>query len=202
MKARSNKYFKIVSALVMLVVLVTALFAFDVFMKKKDKVKGVSSMVLISTNLGDIKVKLDREKAPITVDNFLAYVNEGFYNGVIFHRVISGFMIQTGGFTKDMQQKQTKPAIQNEAKNGLLNKRGSLAMARTSEVNSATSQFFINLVDNAFLDHGQRDYGYAVFGIVVEGMDVVDKIGVVPTKIGDVPQTPVVINSVKTIEDK
>ena len=186
-------------------VLVKALSACDVFKKKKDKVKkvkGVSSMVLISTNLGDIKVKLDREKAPITVDNFLAYVNEGFYNGVIFHRVISGFMIQTGGFTEDMKQKPTKPAIQNEAKNGLLNKRGSLAMARTSDINSATSQFFINLVDNAFLDHGQRDYGYAVFGSVVEGMDVVDKIGAVPTKAGDVPQTPVVINSVKAIEDK
>lgn len=209
MKARSNGYFKFGSALVMVVVLAAALSACDVFKKKKDKVKkvkGVSSMVLISTSLGDIKVKLDREKAPITVDNFLAYVNEGFYNGVIFHRVISGFMVQTGGFTKDMKQKPPKPAIQNEAKNGLLNKRGSLAMARTSEVNSATSQFFINLADNAFLDHGQRDYGYAVFGSVVEGMDVVDKIGAVQTGTAggfrDVPQTPVVINSVQTIEDK
>lgn len=211
MKVRSSTYYEIISVL-MVVVLTTALSACDTFMKKKEKEvqktsgKGAISMVLISTNLGDIKVKLNEEKAPVTVDNFLAYVREGFYDGVIFHRVIPGFMIQTGGFTEDMVQKPTKQPIENEAKNGLLNKKGSLAMARTSDINSATSQFFINLVDNSFLDHGHRDYGYAVFGEVVGGMDVVDKIGAAETgnlkNFRDVPKTSVVIKSVTVMEDK
>lgn len=211
MKVCSSAYPKIISVLVV-VVLITALSACDTFTKKKEKEvqktsgKGAISMVLISTDLGDIKVELNGEKAPVTVNNFLAYVKEGFYDGVIFHRVIPGFMIQTGGFTEGMVQKPVKQPIENEAKNGLLNKRGFLAMARTSDINSATSQFFINLVDNSFLDHGQRDYGYAVFGEVVDGMDVVDKIGAVETgslkNFSDVPKTSVVIKSVTVVEDK
>ncbi len=211
MNVRSSMCYKIILVL-MAVVFTAALSACDTFVKKKEKEmqktsgKGVISMVLISTNLGDIKVELNGKKAPVTVDNFLAYAREGFYDGVIFHRVIPGFMIQTGGFTEGMVQKPTRQPIDNEAKNGLLNKRGSLAMARTSDINSATSQFFINLADNGFLDHGQRDYGYAVFGEVVEGMDVVDKIGAVETGVvehfSDVPTTSVVIRSVKILEDE
>ena len=146
-----------------------------------NKGKGDSPVVLFSTSEGDIKVKLNKEAAPITVDNFLGYVNEGFYDGVIFHRVIPNFMIQTGGFTPDMKQKTPKAPIKNEANNGLRNTRGTLSMARTSEVDSATSQFFINVNDNKFLDNGERDFGYAVFGEVVDGMDVVDKIAAVQT---------------------
>ncbi|MBF0159339.1 MAG: peptidylprolyl isomerase [Magnetococcales bacterium] len=138
-------------------------------------------MVLLSTSLGDIKIALDADKAPVTVDNFLSYVNEGFYNGTVFHRVIRGFMIQGGGMEANLMPKKTKAPIKNEANNGLRNLRGTLAMARTQDVNSATAQFFINLVDNAFLDHGGRDFGYAVFGQVVEGMDIVDRIAAVPT---------------------
>ncbi|MGH8403316.1 MAG: peptidylprolyl isomerase, partial [Gammaproteobacteria bacterium] len=126
-------------------------------------------MILITTSLGDITLELYPEKAPISVENFLAYVDEGFYDGTVFHRVISKFMIQGGGFEKDMQQKKLRAPIQNEAANGLLNSRYSIAMARTSDVHSATSQFFINLADNAFLNNGTRDYGYAVFGKVVHG---------------------------------
>jgi peptidyl-prolyl cis-trans isomerase A (cyclophilin A) len=158
-------------------------------------------VVLIQTSKGTIKVELDAERAPITVQNFLAYADDGFYDGTIFHRVIDGFMIQGGGFAPDMSQKQTKPAIKNEASNGLQNRRGTLAMARTSVVDSATAQFFINLADNDFLNHGTRDFGYAVFGRVVDGMDVVDSIGKVPTgrKGGHeaVPNEPVVIQSIK-----
>ena len=140
---------------------------------------------------------------PISVKNFLAYVDSGYYNGTIFHRVIPNFMVQGGGFTPDMQQKATQPPIKNEADNGLRNVRGSLAMARTSAVDSATSQFFINVADNAFLDHGQRDFGYAVFGKVVKGMDVADKISQVPTHdVGpyqNVPSKPVVILAAKVL---
>jgi len=161
-------------------------------------------VVLFSTNQGDIKVKLNRAEAPITVENFIGYVNDGFYNGVVFHRVIPNFMIQTGGFTPDMKQKTPKAPIKNEANNGLLNSRGTLSMARTSEVDSATSQFFINVNDNKFLDNGERDFGYAVFGEVIDGMDVVDKIAAVQTgtvgQFRDVPQEPIVINSAKVVE--
>lgn len=156
-------------------------------------------MVVLNTSLGDITVELDAEKAPITVKNFLDYVNAGFYDGTIFHRVIRGFMIQGGGMTPDMQQKATQDPIRNEADNGLKNLRGTLAMARTQAKDSATAQFFINLVDNAFLDHNDRDFGYAVFGKVVQGMDVLDKIGDVKTGRqsgqSDVPNVVVQINS-------
>lgn len=155
-------------------------------------------MVVFSTNYGDFTVELYPDKAPVTVENFLAYVDAGFYDGTIFHRVIPDFVIQGGGFTEDMQQKPTRPPIKNEADNGLKNERGTLSMARTMDVHSATSQFFISLQDNSFLDHGVRDFGYAVFGRVVEGMEVIDKIAAVPTGIRaghrDVPREPVIIN--------
>jgi peptidyl-prolyl cis-trans isomerase A (cyclophilin A) len=158
-------------------------------------------MIVISTSLGDITVELDTAKAPISVKNFLAYVDAGHYDGTIFHRVIPDFMVQCGGFTPDMVQKKTNAPIKNEANNGLSNEPYTLAMARTSDVDSATSQFFINLADNVFLDHGKRDFGYAVFGKVVKGTEVVDKIGAVKTgRTGghqDVPLTPVVINSIR-----
>lgn len=158
-------------------------------------------MIVISTSLGDITVELDTAKAPISVKNFLAYVDAGHYDGTIFHRVIPDFMVQCGGFTPDMVQKKTNAPIKNEANNGLSNEPYTLAMARTSDVDSATSQFFINLADNVFLDHGKRDFGYAVFGKVVKGTEVVDKIGAVKTGRADghqdVPLTPVVINSIR-----
>jgi peptidyl-prolyl cis-trans isomerase A (cyclophilin A) len=138
--------------------------------------------VLIKTNLGDITVELYPDKAPKSVENFLAYVKSGFYDGTIFHRVIPAFMIQGGGFTKDLVQKKTRAPIVIESKNGLSNLRGTLAMARTGDPNSATAQFFINTVDNARLDYaGDTNPGYAVFGKVVSGLDVVDKIRAVPT---------------------
>lgn len=146
--------------------------------------KNKHPVVLITTSLGDIKVELYEDKAPISVKNFLQYVKDGHYDNTIFHRVIDGFMIQGGGFTKDFKQKPTKAPIAIESDNGLKNTRGTLAMARTSDVNSATSQFFINVADNSFLDFrgkNSRDYGYAVFGKVIEGMDVVEKIKKVKT---------------------
>lgn len=156
--------------------------------------------VLLETSMGNITVELFKEKAPISVRNFLSYVNEGFYDGLIFHRVINGFMVQGGGMDENMQPKKTKFAIKNEAANGLKNLKGTLAMARTSVVDSATSQFFINVADNAFLDYkGKRpeEFGYAVFAQVVEGMEIVDAIKVVKTgnKAGhaDVPVEPVFI---------
>ncbi|HSM29436.1 MAG TPA: peptidylprolyl isomerase [Woeseiaceae bacterium] len=138
-------------------------------------------MITIKTNHGDIKVELFDEKAPITCENFRQYIADGFFNDTIFHRVIPNFMIQGGGMEADMSQKKTRAPIKNEADNGESNRRGTLAMARTMDVNSATAQFFINLRDNDFLDHGSRDFGYAVFGKVVDGMDVVDAIAAVPT---------------------
>lgn len=159
--------------------------------------------VLLTTSLGEVEVELDAERAPLSVDNFLGYVDRGFYDGVQFHRVIPGFMVQTGGFTADMQQKPAGAEIQNEANNGLHNVRGTLAMARTNEINSATSQFFINLADNAFLDHGQRGFGYAVFGKVVRGMDVVDQIARARTVVRgmhrDVPAEPILIQSARRL---
>ena len=158
-------------------------------------------MVILSTSAGDIHIELYADKAPLSVKNFLAYVDAGHYDGTIFHRVIPDFMIQCGGFTADMQQKKTNAPIKNEADNGLSNEPYTLAMARTSDVNSATSQFFINLADNVFLDHGKRDFGYAVFGKVVKGTEVVDKIAGVKTgRSGghaDVPVTPITINSAR-----
>jgi peptidyl-prolyl cis-trans isomerase A (cyclophilin A) len=162
---------------------------------------GEKPVVILSTSQGDIKIELDADKAPITVENFLGYVDEGFFNSTIFHRVIPDFMIQGGGFDRDMTRKETRSPIKNEADNGLTNERGTLAMARTNDVNSATSQFFINLKDNDFLNHGGRDFGYAVFGKVIEGMDVVDKIAATRTtsRAGhrDVPVEPIVIKSAR-----
>ena len=159
--------------------------------------------VLLTTSFGDIEVELDAEKAPISTQNFLGYVDSGFYNNTIFHRVIPGFMVQGGGFTQQMAQKDTKAPIKNEASNGLHNVRGTLSMARTSNPNSATSQFFINVADNDFLNPG-RDAGYAVFAKVVKGMDVVDIIvnSQTTTKQGmqNVPIDPVLIKSAKRID--
>jgi peptidyl-prolyl cis-trans isomerase A (cyclophilin A) len=163
-------------------------------------------VVLMETSLGNVKLELLTKEAPISVKNFLDYVKSGFYDGTVYHRVISNFMIQGGGFTADLNQKQTNPPIKNEADNGLKNLRGTLAMARTMVVDSATAQFFINVVDNGTLnqrDKTQQGYGYAVFGKVSEGMDVVDKIAAVRTGIQkgfrDVPETPVVIKSMKVL---
>jgi peptidyl-prolyl cis-trans isomerase B (cyclophilin B) len=157
--------------------------------------------------MGSITIELYKEKAPITVRNFLGYVKDGFYDGLVFHRVIKDFMVQGGGLNENLEQKKPKFAIKNEATNGLSNKRGTLAMARTSVVDSATSQFFINTVDNSFLDHRGKQpdaYGYCVFGQVLEGMDVVDRIREVKTgnKGGhsDVPLEPVFIVSARLIE--
>jgi peptidyl-prolyl cis-trans isomerase A (cyclophilin A) len=156
-------------------------------------------MIYLLTNYGNIAVELFAAEAPVTVDNLLAYVDDGFYDGTIFHRVIPGFVIQGGGLTADLRQKPTRPPIANEANNGLKNERGTLSMARTSDINSATSQFFINMQDNAMLDHGVRDYGYAVFGRIADGMEVVDRIASVATTSRgshqDVPVEPVVIES-------
>ena len=170
---------------------------------------GKNPVVVMETSQGTIKIELDKGKAPISVDNFLAYVNDKFYDGTIFHRVISNFMIQGGGFDASMKQKGTKAQIKNEAGNGLKNTRGTIAMARTGVVDSATAQFFINVKDNDFLNHrddSQQGYGYAVFGKVVdeESMKVVDKIKEVKTgnKSGfqDVPVETVVIKSVRLAE--
>ena len=155
--------------------------------------------VVMKTNKGDVVMELDHKMAPKSVENFMAYVNENYYDGTIFHRVISGFMIQGGGFTSDMKQKSTKAPIVNEGKNGLLNTRGTLAMARTNDPNSATSQFFINTVDNQFLNASGRNPGYAVFGKVIDGMDVVDVIRNGKTKPGDVPVETIEIISIRPL---
>lgn len=162
--------------------------------------------VQLKTSLGDITIELDEKNAPVSVDNFLQYALEGFYDGTIFHRVIPGFMIQGGGMTPDMQEKPTRAPIKNEATNGLRNLKGSVAMARTDVVDSATAQFFISTVDNDFLDHKRRtkeEYGYAVFGWVTDGMDVVARIEKVQTGASgphqDVPLTPVMIEAVECL---
>ena len=159
--------------------------------------------LILETSLGNVRFELFQKEAPISVKNFLEYAKSGFYNGTVFHRVIPGFMIQGGGFTPDMRQKETKAPIKNEADNGLKNLRGTLAMARTDVVDSASSQFFINVANNEFLNHragGPAVYGYAVFGKVIAGMDVMDKIAATRTgmKRGmtDVPVTPVLIKNV------
>jgi len=159
--------------------------------------------VLLNTSMGEIELELEAEKAPISVENFLGYVERGFYDGTVFHRVIPGFMVQGGGFDEGLNQKPTAQPIKNEADNGLHNVRGTVAMARTQNVDSATSQFFINHRDNDFLDHGSRDFGYAVFAKVVRGMDVVDQIAQVPTgnrsMMQNVPLQPVKIISAKKL---
>ncbi len=158
-------------------------------------------VVVLTTSLGAIEIELYPDKAPRSVENFLAYVDDGFYDGTVFHRVIPNFMIQGGGMIADMSRKPTKAPIENEADNGLDNDAGTLAMARTQVVNSATAQFFINVKDNDFLNHSPGNFGYAVFGRVVDGMDVVKKIEAVPTDTRggsqNVPTTPVVIESAR-----
>jgi peptidyl-prolyl cis-trans isomerase A (cyclophilin A)/peptidyl-prolyl cis-trans isomerase B (cyclophilin B) len=162
--------------------------------------------VLIKTSLGDITIELYEDKAPKSVENFLQYAREGFYDGTVFHRVIDGFMVQGGGFTRDLTQKRTRAPVHNEANNGLSNMRGTLAMARTSDPHSATAQFFINVADNKRLDYvsdtNGMTWGYCVFAKVIEGLDVVDKIKAVPTAAQgplprDVPTTPVLIEKVE-----
>ena len=161
-------------------------------------------MITISTSHGDIVVELFEETAPISCENFRQYATDGFFADTIFHRVIPNFMIQGGGMTADMSQKETRDSIKNEADNGEKNLRGTLAMARTQVVDSASSQFFINLRDNDFLNHSSRDYGYAVFGKVTDGMDIVDKIAAVATGNQgghqDVPVEAVTINSVSVAD--
>ncbi len=162
--------------------------------------------VAINTNVGSIEINLNKVDAPESTRNFLEYVDSGFYSGTIFHRVIKDFMIQGGGFTENMLKKSTQAPIVNEAHNGLRNRRGTIAMARTNQINSATSQFFINVADNGFLDHREvsaAGYGYAVFGTVVKGMDVVDEIAALATTVKknmrDVPLKPVIIHSIERI---
>jgi peptidyl-prolyl cis-trans isomerase A (cyclophilin A) len=163
-------------------------------------------MIRFETTLGGFTVEMFPKEAPVSVENFLRYVDDGFFDGTVFHRVVPGFVIQGGGLTPDMANKKTRTPISNEAKNGLKNGRGYLSMARTSDINSATSQFFVNLVDNAFLDHGPRDFGYAVFARVTDGMDVIDQIAKVRTgnKKGhqDVPLEDVVIISARRLPAK
>lgn len=162
-------------------------------------------MVKLKTSHGDITLELFTEKAPITVENFLQYVDSGHFNDTIFHRVIPNFVIQGGGFTMEMKQKPTRDKIKNEADNGLINERGTLSMARTSESDSATCQFFVNLRDNTNLDHSEANFGYAVFAKVVDGMDVVDDIaGTETTTVGhfqDVPVEPVAIHKATRVEE-
>jgi peptidyl-prolyl cis-trans isomerase A (cyclophilin A) len=161
-------------------------------------------MILFETTLGDFTIEFLEKEAPISVANFQKYIDDGFFDGTIFHRIVPGFVIQGGGFTEDMTQKKTLAAIKNEADNGLKNSRGTLSMARTNDVNSATSQFFVNLKDNDFLDHSRGNFGYAVFARVTEGMDVVDKIAAVETGrregFDDVPVEAVVMKSVRKVE--
>ncbi len=165
--------------------------------------KETKTMILMKTTKGDIKLELAADKAPNTVANFLKYVESGHYNGTIFHRVINNFMIQGGGFTADMKQKKAPHTVDNEANNGLKNTKGSIAMARTSDPHSAGAQFFINVVDNGFLDHTAptpQGWGYCVFGKVVEGMDVADAIKGVATDPGDVPKEVIEITEIKIVE--
>ncbi len=182
------------------------LFLFSGITVADEKTKN--PVVVLKTNYGDIYIELYPDKAPITVKNFLTYVKEGFYNGLIFHRVIPNFVIQGGGFDKDMNpRKPTHPPIKNESDNGLSNLRGTISMARTSDPDSASSQFFINLRDNTFLDYGKtpQKWGYAVFGKVIKGMDVVDKIAGVKTTIKppyrDVPVEPVIIIKAEIVKE-
>jgi peptidyl-prolyl cis-trans isomerase A (cyclophilin A) len=160
-------------------------------------------MIRFETSLGDFTIEFFEKEAPESVANFTRYIEDEFFDGTIFHRIVPGFVIQGGGFTEDMTQKKTQPPVKNEADNGLKNKRGTLSMARTNDINSATSQFFVNLKDNDFLDHSRGNFGYAVFAEVTEGMDVVDKIAAVETgrKRGfdDVPVEAVIMKSVRRL---
>ncbi|RMD61687.1 MAG: peptidyl-prolyl cis-trans isomerase [Planctomycetota bacterium] len=178
----------------------TALTNAAVHVARADGGEEKTVLVKLQTNVGDIVLELDREHAPISVENFLRYVDEGYYDGTIFHRVIPGFMIQGGGYDENLRPAgKTHPPIKNEWRNGLKNTRGTIAMARTRVADSATSQFFINLVDNAFLDQPRDGAAYAVFGKVVEGMDVVDKIAQIPThRVG--PHANVPVQTVKIVK--
>ena len=162
-------------------------------------------MIRFETTLGDFTIELFEKEAPETVSNFLRYIDDGFFDGTIFHRIVPGFVIQGGGFTGDMTQKRTQPPIKNEADNGLKNGRGTLSMARTNDINSATSQFFVNLKDNDFLDHQRGNFGYAVFARVTQGMEVIDKIAAVATGrrrgFDDVPLEAVIMKSVRRVAD-
>lgn len=192
------------------IMLLVACWSVTAFAAGKGKpVNTESPRVRLETNKGVIVLELDPTRAPVTVENFLRYVREGFFDGTIFHRVIPNFMIQGGGFTVAMEKKPTHPSIKNEAGNGLKNIRGTIAMARTAQVDSANSQFFINVVDNPYLDHrdnSARGYGYCVFGHVVKGMDVVDAIASVRTGIShgmrDVPIDPVIVKHARVVEPK
>lgn len=168
-----------------------------------EETTDTKPLVILKTNFGDITLQLDAEKAPISVANFLAYVDSGFYNNTLFHRVIPGFMIQGGGYGLKLEDKKTNDPIKNEATNGLINARGTIALARTSDINSATSQFFINTADNTSLNHSESSYGYAVFGKVLEGLEVVDKIEMTPTKrsggFADLPVQAVTILSASRV---
>jgi cyclophilin family peptidyl-prolyl cis-trans isomerase len=161
-------------------------------------------MIRFQTSLGDFTIEFFEKEAPLSVANFKSYVDDGYFDGTIFHRIVPGFVIQGGGFTEDMAQKKTKAPVKNEADNGLKNTRGTLSMARTNDINSATSQFFVNLKDNDFLDNSRGNFGYAVFAKVTEGMDVIDKIAAVATgrKKGfdDVPVEAVTMTSVRPLE--
>ena len=169
--------------------------------KKQDN-KNIN--ILMKTNIGEIKLELYPDKAPVTVENFISYVKDNFFNGLIFHRVINGFMIQGGGFDENLKQKETKAPIKIESDNGLKNDRGTIAMARTQVPDSSTSQFFINLVDNSFLNFRSPDvngYGYAAFGKVTDGMDIVDKIATVPTgAVGYMQDVPKYLIQIENIE--
>jgi cyclophilin family peptidyl-prolyl cis-trans isomerase len=182
--------------------------------KTETKIIPTSNIVKLQTSMGDIVIELNRQAAPVAVQNFLGYVEAGFYDGTIFHRIMQGFMIQGGGFTNQMVEKKTRKPIINEAKNGLSNMRGTIAMARTSDPDSATSQFFINHSDNEFLNYiDESKAGYAVFGKVIEGMDVVDTIASVKTttvkitrngrdaSMENVPVEPIIIQSAKVVPE-
>jgi peptidyl-prolyl cis-trans isomerase A (cyclophilin A) len=160
-------------------------------------------MIRFETTLGDFTIEFFEKEAPLSVANFLRYIDDGFFDGTIFHRIVPSFVIQGGGFTEDMTQKKTHPTVKNEADNGLKNSRGTLSMARTNDINSATSQFFVNLKDNDFLDHSRGNFGYAVFARVTDGMGIVDKIAAVETGrrrgFDDVPVEPVIMKSVRRL---
>jgi cyclophilin family peptidyl-prolyl cis-trans isomerase len=181
---------KTIGSIIVLIVFVCAALLIG---KMTGNIVNSPTKVKLETNYGDIVVQLNPQKAPISVANFLKYVNDGFYDNTTFHRIIANFMIQGGGFTTDGEQKQTYAPIKLESNNGLKNNRGTIAMARTPDPNSATSQFFINVVDNDFLNYKVRDDGYAVFGQVINGMDVVDKIAAIPADVNGVPVKEVVI---------
>ncbi len=190
-------------ALVYLILLLSTTLSFAT----EKTMSNTHTKVKLTTTLGDIVIQLEDEKAPLSAANFIAYVKQGFYNGTIFHRVIPGFMAQGGGFDTAFKQKDTNAQIKNEADNGLKNKRGTLAMARTNDPNSATAQFFINYKDNSFLDHtspSASGWGYAVFGEVIEGMDVADDMAKQPTgnRGGhqDVPKTDIIIEKAEIVE--